>query len=75
MENGERLAALAAVRDFEHRLLGARASRSVSASLAALQAAISRAGRQCMPQVRSIGIAPLSLRASVFVCESLSCES
>ena len=68
MENGERLAALAAVRDFEHRLLSARASRSVSASLTALQAAISRAGRQCMPQVRSIGIAPLSPRANDFLC-------
>ena len=51
VENGERLAALAAVRDCEHRLLGARASRSISASLAALQSAINQAGHQCMPQV------------------------
>ena len=52
MENGERLAALAAVRDCEHRLLGARASRSISVSLAALQSAINQAGHQCMPQVQ-----------------------
>ena len=52
MENGERLAALAAVRDCEHHLLGARASRSISASLAALQSAINQAGHQCMPQVQ-----------------------
>lgn len=51
MENGERLMALAAVRDLEHHLLGARASPSMAASLAALQSTISHAGRQCMPQV------------------------
>ena len=52
MENGERLASLGAVRDFEHHLLGARASPSMAASLAALQTTISHAGRQCMPQVK-----------------------
>ena len=52
MENGERVAALAAVRGCEHRLLGVRASRSISTSLAALQSAIHQAGHQCMPQVQ-----------------------
>ena len=61
MENGERLMALAAVRDFEHHLLGARASPSMGAALAALQAAIAHAGRRCMPQVRSVPCAVVSL--------------
>lgn len=65
MENGERLMALAAVRDFEHHLLGACASRSIIAALAALQAAISHAGRQCMPQVR---VPPAIAPNSLFLC-------
>lgn len=53
--------ALAAVRDFEHHLLGARASPSIAASLAALQSTISHAGCQCMPQVTTLPHAIVSL--------------
>lgn len=51
MENGERVAAVAAVRGAENRLLGARGHDSDAPPLP-LQRAITAAGRRCLPQVR-----------------------
>lgn len=51
MENGERLATVAAVREAENRLLSARSRPGTSTLLALLQHVISLAGQQCMPQV------------------------
>lgn len=49
LENGERLAAVAAVRGAENRLLGARGG---AAAAACLQRVIAAAGAACMPQAR-----------------------
>ena len=53
LENGERLAAVAAVREAENRLLSARSRPGGSSSLALLQHIIGLAGQRCMPQVFS----------------------
>ena len=57
LENGERIAALGALREAENRLLSARPrpGRGPPPGLALLQAAIAHAGRACAPEV------PLSL--------------
>ncbi|BDA43944.1 Nuclear pore complex protein NUP133 [Coccomyxa sp. Obi] len=60
MENGERLATVAAVREAENRLLSARSRPGTSTALALLQHVISLAGQQCMPQVA----APVEDRSS-----------
>ena len=49
LENGERAAAVAAVRGAENRVLTAR-GRDPTAPPSPLQAAIAAAGRRCMPQ-------------------------
>lgn len=53
LENGERIAALGALREAENRLLSARPrpNQAPPPGLALLQAAISHAGRACAPQV------------------------
>lgn len=51
LENGERLSAVAAVREAENRLLSARARPGGSSALELLQRVIGLAGAQCTPQV------------------------
>ncbi|KAK9828131.1 hypothetical protein WJX81_008693 [Elliptochloris bilobata] len=53
MENGERVAAVAAVRAAENRVLTAR-GRDPTALPSPLQAAIASAGRRCMPRVADL---------------------
>jgi hypothetical protein len=52
LENGERLAAVMAVREAENRLLTARPRPATASALALLQDIIGRAGQQCVPKVR-----------------------
>jgi hypothetical protein len=61
LENGERLAAVAAVRSCENRLMGARGGGGGSAA-ALLQRVIAGAGAACMPQVGRL--CPLLVRGS-----------
>ena len=60
MENGERMAAVAAVRSAENRLLGVR-GHDAGAAPAPLQRAIGDAGRRCMPKARQ-AVAELHVR-------------
>lgn len=71
LENGERLATVAAVREAENRLLSARGRPGGSTALALLQRIIGLAGQQCMPQARSVSI--LLLRREGDTCYSLWC--
>jgi len=63
MENGECMAAVAAVRGAENRLLGAR-GHDAGAAPAPLQRAIIDAGRRCMPKARQALAMPHARRGA-----------